>query len=289
MLGLPKKTRFGMVDWRAIAEEVKPIADRVGVKASLAASVKGLSTAENWLINIARALVRKSRLIVMDEPTAALSAAESERLFAHRARLAQVRRRGALRLPPARRGSRPLPARHGVPRRAVRLGTRRADADAFLAGRRDRRRRPRSRAEAQQPPQRAAQSSCPLARLRRAPKVIDASFDLHAGEVLGLGGLVGAGRTELARLVFGADRRGRRRDAAGRTTLCAEESRRSGQGGHRLRARGAPRRGSHSDEERRLQSEPGKSRFADCLARLALHQQQPRAAASRSGSFATLR
>jgi ribose transport system ATP-binding protein len=42
--------------------------------------------------------------------------------------------------------------------------------------------------------------------LRRAPKVIDANFDLHAGEVLGLGGLVGAGRTELARLVFGADR-----------------------------------------------------------------------------------
>src|SRR5271155_2445067 len=82
MLGLPKKTRFGMVDWRAIAEEVKPIADRVGVRPSLAASVKGLSTAENWLINITRALVRKSRLIVMDEPTAALSAVESERLFA---------------------------------------------------------------------------------------------------------------------------------------------------------------------------------------------------------------
>src|SRR6202453_1743255 len=82
MLGLPKRTRFGMVDWRAIAEDVKPIADRVGVKAALGASAKGLSTAENWLINIARALVRKSRLIVMDEPTAALSAVESERLFA---------------------------------------------------------------------------------------------------------------------------------------------------------------------------------------------------------------
>ena len=53
MLGLPKKTRFGMVDWRAIAEDVKPIADRVGVKAALGASAKGLSTAENWLINIA--------------------------------------------------------------------------------------------------------------------------------------------------------------------------------------------------------------------------------------------
>jgi ribose transport system ATP-binding protein len=41
--------------------------------------------------------------------------------------------------------------------------------------------------------------------LSRSPKVKDVSFDLHAGEVLGIGGLVGAGRSELARLLFGAD------------------------------------------------------------------------------------
>src|ERR1700736_3055441 len=81
MLGVPKKTRGGMIDWRAVARDVEPIAKRVGIRAPLFASVKGLSTAENWLINIARALVRKARLVVMDEPTASLSAAESERLF----------------------------------------------------------------------------------------------------------------------------------------------------------------------------------------------------------------
>ena len=75
---------------------------RVGVTAPLGASVKGLSTAENWLINICRALVRKARLIVMDEPTASLSAAESERLFAIVRDLSAVRRGGALRLAPAR-------------------------------------------------------------------------------------------------------------------------------------------------------------------------------------------
>ena len=82
MLGIPKRSRFGLVDWRAIERDVAPIARRVGITAPLDATVRGLSTAENWLISICRALVRKARLIVMDEPTASLSASESERLFA---------------------------------------------------------------------------------------------------------------------------------------------------------------------------------------------------------------
>ncbi len=81
MLGLPKASRFGLVDWNAVAREVAPLAARVGITAPLFASVKGLSTAEKWLVNICRALVRKTRLIVMDEPTASLSAAEGEKLF----------------------------------------------------------------------------------------------------------------------------------------------------------------------------------------------------------------
>ncbi|MFZ0601818.1 MAG: ATP-binding cassette domain-containing protein, partial [Roseiarcus sp.] len=60
MLGMPKKTRLGLVDWRAIARDVAPIAARVGVRAPLDANAKGLSTAENWLIAIARALVLKA-------------------------------------------------------------------------------------------------------------------------------------------------------------------------------------------------------------------------------------
>ena len=72
MLGLPKKSWFGMVDWTAIARDVEPVARRVGISAPLNAEVKDLSTAENWLINICRALIRKARLIVMDEPTASL-------------------------------------------------------------------------------------------------------------------------------------------------------------------------------------------------------------------------
>jgi ribose transport system ATP-binding protein len=52
MLGLPKKSRFGLIDWAAIARDVAPVARRVGLNAPLFAGVKGLSTAENWLISI---------------------------------------------------------------------------------------------------------------------------------------------------------------------------------------------------------------------------------------------
>src|SRR6202046_2971948 len=204
MLGLPKKTRFGMVDWRALAEDVKPIADRVGVTAALGASAKGLSTAENWLINIARALVRKSRLIVMDEPTAALSAAESERLFAI---VRDLHKSGVAVLYVSHRLDEILDLCQRVTvfrdgRSVLELAgptlTRSSLVEAIVGG-----------AIEAEPKRATSATSRPIilsARaLRRAPKVIDANFDLHAGEVLGLGGLVGAGRTELARLVFGAD------------------------------------------------------------------------------------
>ena len=74
MLGVPKASRFGLVDWGTVEAQVRPIAERVGIRARLSAPVRGLSTSENWLISICRALVRQARLIVMDEPTASLSA-----------------------------------------------------------------------------------------------------------------------------------------------------------------------------------------------------------------------
>ena len=58
MLGLPKASRFGLVDWRAIAREVAPVAARVGITAPLSGPVRGLPATENWLTAICRALVR---------------------------------------------------------------------------------------------------------------------------------------------------------------------------------------------------------------------------------------
>ena len=205
MLGIPKPSRFGFVEWRAVAREVAPIAARVGITAPLGASVKGLSTAENWLINICRALVRKARLIVMDEPTASLSASESERLFAI---VRDLSASGVSVLYVSHRLSEILDLCDRVTvfrdGRSVeefdRISlTRQRLVEAIIGGTASSEQLVRNSAAGRKVALR-------VENLTRLPRVRGVSFDLHEGEVLGLGGLVGAGRTELARLVYGADR-----------------------------------------------------------------------------------
>ncbi|MER8826623.1 sugar ABC transporter ATP-binding protein [Mesorhizobium sp. M0938] len=205
MLGVPKKTRFGLTDWRAIARDVAPIARRVGISAPLNAGVKGLSTTEIWLINICRALVRKARLIVMDEPTASLAASEAERLFAI---VRDLSASGVAVLYISHRLDEILNlcTRVSVFRDGRSVAEFAGDAlnrpalvEAIVGGAiRDVQRTATTRAR--------GDVVMEAKKLTRAPKVRGVSLQLHAGEVLGIGGLVGAGRTELARLLFGADR-----------------------------------------------------------------------------------
>jgi ribose transport system ATP-binding protein len=213
MLGLPKPSHFGLIDWKAVARDLAPIVKRVGITAPLNANVKGLSTAEKWLINICRALVRKARLIVMDEPTASLSSAECEKLF-------EI--------------IRDLPS-HGV---AVLYVSHRLDellklcqrVTVFRDGNRVAELLPPSlsrktlveaivgsavTSDAKRP-QKFTERDIVLKveNLTRSPRVHDVSLEMYRGEVLGIAGLVGAGRTELARLLYGADR-----SESGRMTL----------------------------------------------------------------------
>ena len=205
MLGIPKRSRLGMVDWRTISRDVEPIARRVGVTAPLNANVKGLSTAENWLINICRALVRNARLIVMDEPTASLSESEAERLFAI---VRDLSASGVSVLYVSHRLDEILSLCNRVT--VFRDGqstallenkdiTRQNLVEAIVGG----------KAPEEKPFERVVggrKSVLHVENLTRTPRVNGVSFDLHEGEVLGLGGLVGAGRTELVRLIYGADR-----------------------------------------------------------------------------------
>jgi len=205
MLGVPKKTRAGLVDWRAIARDIAPIVERVGITAPLNANVKGLSTAENWLINICRALVRKARLIVMDEPTASLSAHEAEKLFAI---IRDLSASGVAVLYVSHRLDEILDLCHRV--------TVFRDGESVAEIGRDELTRPRlveaivGKPMAATAPLAARNTSgapvLEVINLARHPRVRGVSLTLRRGEVLGIGGLVGAGRSELARLIYGADR-----------------------------------------------------------------------------------
>ena len=166
------------------------------------------------MVEIARALSMKSRLIVMDEPTSALSRTEVEKLFAI---IRDLKRDGIsddLRHASAGRGVRDLRPLHGAARRPARRQRQRRRDDA-------RRHHP--------PDGRAASLAClaprdtsyatgevalavdgpvapPQEQRRQRHRLHDVSLAVRKGEILGIAGLVGAGRTEMARAIFGADR-----------------------------------------------------------------------------------
>ena len=206
MLGVPKACRFGLVDWQTIAARVRPMAERVGIRADLNAPVRGLSTSENWLISICRALVHEARLIVMDEPTASLSSAESARLFDI---VRDLSRSGVAILYVSHRLDEILELCHRVTvfrdgARADRIErahlTRERLVHAIVGAELE------HQSQLVHDSQPASTPALTLRDMARTPMVKGVNLTVCRGEVLGLAGLVGAGRTELARLIFGADR-----------------------------------------------------------------------------------
>ena len=201
------------VSWRRLAADTKAITDRIGLRRDPMTLVRDLSVAEQQLVEIARALSMRSRVIVMDEPTSALSEAEvaylatiirklrSEGLsiifvthrleevfrlcdrytvlrdgrFVGAGSVAETNVEAIIRMMVGRDvdalyGARPIPEPGPVALEVKGLTRRRTEQDPH------------------------------------AIELIDVSLRLHQGEILGLAGLVGAGRTETARAIFGADR-----------------------------------------------------------------------------------
>jgi ribose transport system ATP-binding protein len=206
LLGAKKATRFGLIDWRRSRRMAAEAAERVGVKFSLDKRVDELSVAERWLVMIAKALVRDASMIAMDEPTASLSDNESSQLFEIIRDLASD---GVAILYVSHRldevldlSDRITVFRDGkVTDREVRGGLDKRGLVRAIAG--------REVTAAIRVERAPIVRDTPLFSARNVAAgrmVKDVSFDVYRGEVLGLGGLVGAGRTEVARLAFGADK-----------------------------------------------------------------------------------
>jgi ribose transport system ATP-binding protein len=177
---------------------------RLGVRVDPEAPVSELTVAQQQSVEIAKAISRRARILVMDEPTAALTAQEAEALFRL---ITDLRARGmgiiyvSHRLDEVfRLADRVTVMRDGrhVATRPAREVTRAALIE-MMVGRKLENEFPKQPA----PP---GPDRLVVRDLRRGSAVRGVSLAVRGGEVLGLTGLVGSGRTELARLIFGADR-----------------------------------------------------------------------------------
>ena len=182
---------------RAMRAHAPSVFARLGVELDPGAPARGLSVADQQIVEIAKALSLDARVLVMDEPTAALTAVEVERLFARRARRCATQGAAVhVHLAPARRG---LRASASASRSCATAGSVHragaAEADHRRPRARDGRPRPRRRCSRSRQP-RSATSCSRSSGLTREGVFHDIRFERRgAARSSALAGLVGAGRT----------------------------------------------------------------------------------------------
>ncbi|MET0171258.1 MAG: sugar ABC transporter ATP-binding protein [Agrobacterium vaccinii] len=206
-IGYERRNRFGLIDHRKAAADAKKLLERFGLDLDPKALVKDLSIADQQMVEIAKALVHDVKLLILDEPTAVISGHEVEVLFT---RLRSLRDAGVAIVYISHRLEEifALCNRVSVLKDGHYIATRdiaevnRDELISMMVG--------RSLVELF-PPRRKLQADRPVVldvRNVSVPgRVRDASITLHAGEITGLAGMVGAGRSELAFAIFGALRK----------------------------------------------------------------------------------
>jgi rhamnose transport system ATP-binding protein len=201
-LGLERAGRWGRVDWRARRERARTLLARIGARIDPDAEAAELSMPQQQLVEIARALGADARVLILDEPTASLSKEDTDNLFRV---VRELRGQGVGMIYISHRLEElPLIAdRVTVLRDGTTIATRAmAEVDReqliqLMVG----------RELSAVFPKRTVPLGDTVLELRHvgcsASGVRDVSLAVHAGEIVGLSGLVGAGRSELARIIFG--------------------------------------------------------------------------------------
>ena len=192
------------IDRRAMRAQAAAIFGRLGVQLDPARIARGLSIADQQVVEIGKAISLEARVIVMDEPTAALSAAEVDRLFDV---VRTLRAAGTAILFISHRLEEvfALCQRVTVMRDGKQVLTR--ELAGLVAG--DLVRAMVGRELAERPAEEhgtPGEALLNVERLTREGVFTDISFTVRAGEIVALAGLVGSGRTEVARAIFGIDK-----------------------------------------------------------------------------------
>ena len=197
--------KHGRIDWRRMREETQQLLKKVKLNVSPAMIVNRLSTADKQCVEIAKCLSHNARIIILDEPTSSLSEKEVRTLFSL---IAELKAQGISIVYISHRmeeifeiGDRITVFRDGSMIDTVNVrDTNESDLVRMMIGREFTDKITERTVSGEMKPVLEVKDI----RLKKFNKPI--SFDAYSGEILGLFGLVGAGRTELARVLFGIDR-----------------------------------------------------------------------------------
>jgi len=199
-----ERTRMGFIAHSEEHHRAQELFDRVGVSVDTESPCRDLTVAQQQVVEIAKALLLKARMLAMDEPSATLTLQEVARLFAI-IRDLKARGMGIIYISHRLDEVFQIADRVMVMRDGQRVGVRpvcditRNDLIEMMVGRKIENEFPKRTTE-------IGEVRLTVRNLSRGEDVRDVSFSARRGEVLALTGLVGAGRTETVRLIFGADR-----------------------------------------------------------------------------------
>ena len=202
-LGRERHLVPGILDWAAMARDAEGTLVRLGIVLDVHARVGDLSVAQQQMVEIARALSRQARVVIMDEPSTVLAGHELERLFAM---IAALKAQGVAIIYISHRleevfriADRATVLRDGQVMATLNPAeTTRTALIRLMVGREVQESERGDGSRSEREPILEVRGLCAEGFLR------DVSFTLHRGEILGVAGLVGAGRTTLARALFGA-------------------------------------------------------------------------------------
>jgi rhamnose transport system ATP-binding protein len=201
VLGRETGGPLARVPWAAMHAEARRLMDQLGVALDTAQPMRGLSIADQQMVEIARALAGDSRVLIMDEPTAPLTPKEVATLFGIARRL-RAEGRSIIFISHRLAEVRELCDRVTIFRDGRKVATDRtgnlpdAEIIRLMIGRPVKDYHGKTTV-------RARETALEVRGLTRRGLFEDIGFVLRKGEILGLAGLVGAGRTDVARALFG--------------------------------------------------------------------------------------
>ena len=191
------------VDWRKLYAEAGKLLESLGVKLDLKQKARTLSIAQQQMVEIARAFSINARILIMDEPTSSLTLHEVDDLFRLVRRL-RAEGTGIIFISHRLEELYSLADRVTILRDGSYVGTRsmqevtRDELIRMMVGRTITNLFPKQDVQ-------AGEVVLKVEHLSRAGSFYDVSFELRRGEILGMAGLVGAGRTNVARALFGVE------------------------------------------------------------------------------------